>query len=139
MTSASPDTLTQAEYLELERKAPVHSEYIDGRMFAMSGASRRHNLITMNLSAALHGQLKDRPCEVYASDMRVKGAATGMYTYPDVVAVRGEPQLEDDLFDTLLNEWVLSDLCDPAATLHLPSIEGVPLDDIYDRVDFADR
>ena len=52
-------------------------------------------------------QLKERPCEVYPSDMRVKVSETGLYTYPDVTVVCGEPQLEDDRRDTLLNATVI--------------------------------
>src|SRR5437870_9211661 len=95
------------EYLRLERQAEHKSEYLNGEIFAMSGASRKHNLLTTNISTSLNQQLRGRPCEVYASDMRVKVTATGLYTYPDVVVVCGEPQLEDDYLDTLLNPTVL--------------------------------
>ena len=73
----------------------------------MSGASRKHNLLTTNISSSLHQQLKGRPCEVYSSDMRVKVTRSGLYTYPDVVVVCGEPKFEDDYLDTLLNPTVL--------------------------------
>lgn len=95
------------EYLRLERQSEYKSEYLNGEIFAMTGASRKHNLITTNISSSLNGQLKGRPCEVYAVDMRVKVRATGLYTYPDVVVVCGEPQFEDDFVDTLLNPTFL--------------------------------
>jgi Uma2 family endonuclease len=95
------------EYLRLERQAEYKSEYLNGEIFAMTGASRKHNLITTNISRELSQQLKARPCEVYAVDMRVKVRATGLYTYPDVVVVCGEPEFEDDFVDTLLNPTVL--------------------------------
>src|SRR6185503_6959661 len=87
------------EYLRLERQAEYKSEYLNGDIFAMSGASRKHNLITTNISGELRQQLKTRPCEVYAADMRVKVRATGLYTYPDVAIVCGESQFEDDYVD----------------------------------------
>lgn len=99
--------LTAAEYLAIERQAAGRSEFLDGETFAMSGASRRHNLICVNVAAELRNQLRDRPCEVYAADMRVKVAATGLYTYPDVVVVCGEPEFEDAELDTLLNPTLL--------------------------------
>jgi len=99
--------ISPQEYLRLERQAEYKSEYLNGEIFAMSGASRKHNLLTTNISTSLNQQLRGRPCEVYASDMRVKVTATGLYTYPDVVVVCGEPQLEDDYLDTLLNPTVL--------------------------------
>ncbi len=85
--------LTPAEYLLIERKAAYKSEYLAGEMFAMVGASRKHNLIAGNIFGELRQQLKGRPCEVYTNDMRVSIPATGLYTYPDVIAVCGEPQL----------------------------------------------
>jgi Uma2 family endonuclease len=99
--------VTPEEYLALERKAEYKSEYLHGEIFAMTGASRKHNLIAVNILGELHRQLKGKPCEVYPSKMRVKVAATGLYTYPDVVVVCGEPQFEDDYLDTLINPTVL--------------------------------
>jgi len=98
---------TPQEYLRLERRAEYKSEYLNGEIFAMTGASRKHNLITTNISSLLHGQLKASPFEVYAAAMRVKVRASGLYTYPEVVIVCDEPQFEDDFVDTLLNPAVL--------------------------------
>ena len=111
---ATQSDLTPEEYLALERKATTKSEYLDGRMYAMSGASRAHNLITMNISSGLHAQLRERACEVYANDMRVKVSPTGLYTYPDVVVVCDEPRLEDSVSDTLLNPTVLVEVLSPS-------------------------
>lgn len=101
--------LTPDEYLAVERRNEYKSEYIDGEMLAMTGASRRHNLITFNVVKALGRQLEGRPCEGYANDMRVRIPKRG-YVYPDVVVVCGEPQLEDDYFDTLLNPTALIEI-----------------------------
>ena len=91
----------------LEREHEERHEYFDGELFAMSGASRRHNLIVTNLVRELSLHLKDRPCEVYSSDMRVKVDVTGLYTYPDVVIACETPQCEDEQVDTLLNPTVV--------------------------------
>ncbi len=99
--------LTPEQYLASERKASVKSEYDNGFIHAMAGASRPHNLISSNLNREIGSQLKDRPCEVYISDMRVCVSQTGLYTYPDVVAVCGEPHFQDGEFDTLLNPTVI--------------------------------
>jgi Uma2 family endonuclease len=106
--------ISPEEYLALERKAEYKSEYLNGEIFAMTGASRKHNLIATNIVASLSQQLRARPCEVYASDMRVKVVATGLYTYPDVVVVCGEPKLEDDYLDTLLNPTLLVEILSPS-------------------------
>ncbi len=107
MPSQAEARLTPQEYLALERETPYKSEYFNGAMFAMSGASRRHNLISLNIGAEFRTQLRHRPCEVYTSDMRVKIRTTGLYTYPDVVVVCDEPAFEDMTGDTLLNPTVL--------------------------------
>lgn len=99
--------LTPEEYLALERKAEIKSEYFDGQMFAMSGATREHTKIVVNVVTELNTQFRDRPCEVYALDMRTKVSATGFYTYPDIAAVCGEPEFEDAQLDTLINPQLI--------------------------------
>ena len=110
MSTLPKNHITPEQYLEIERKAEFKSEYYQGEMFAMSGARRAHNLIATNTVGELYQQLLERPCEVYSSDMRVKVSSTGLYTYPDVVVVCGEPQFLDNEFDTLLNPKVLVEI-----------------------------
>jgi Uma2 family endonuclease len=107
MASAAREILSEQEYLALERAAATRSEFFSGQMFAMAGGKRSHNLIASNVIASLNTQLTDRPCQVYPSDMRVKVAATGLYTYPDVSVVCGEERFEDDEEDTLLNPTLI--------------------------------
>ena len=103
MSSQRTTLLSPDEYLELERRAERKSEYFQGEMFAMSGASRRHVVIVNNLGGELRQRLKQQPCEIYSNDMRLRVAPNGLYTYPDVIIVCGEPQFADDQSDTLLN------------------------------------
>jgi Uma2 family endonuclease len=107
MSAAEKTRLTASEYLNLERKSEIRHEFFRGEIFAMSGASREHNLIAGNLNGEIRSQILERRCESYASDMRVQIEATGLYTYPDVVVVCGEPRFEDRHVDTLLNPTVL--------------------------------
>jgi Uma2 family endonuclease len=106
--------ISPQEYLRRERLAEYKSEYLNGEIFAMTGASRQHNRITINISSSLNLQLKGRPCETYAVDMRVKVRASGLYTYPDVAVACGEPQFEDSEFDTLLNPTLLVEVLSPS-------------------------
>ena len=109
--SAIPKTkLTPEEYLEFERKSEERHEYFDGEIFAMSGAKRNHNKITTNLSGLIWQHLKGKNCENYSNDMRVFIPATGLYTYPDLVVVCGEPKFQDDVFDTLLNPVLIVEI-----------------------------
>ena len=81
-----------------------------GEMFAMSGASREHNLIANNIGGEARSRLRGRPCEVYGSDMRVRVTKTGLYTYPDLSIACDKPQFADDHVDTLLTPKVLFEI-----------------------------
>jgi Uma2 family endonuclease len=113
--STQPKTfITPEQYLEIERKAEFKSEYYQGEMFLMAGASIPHNRLVGNLFAGLHQQLRSRPCSVFSNDMRIFVALTGLYTYPDVVAVCGELQILDTQKDTLLNPSVIAEVPSPS-------------------------
>jgi Uma2 family endonuclease len=105
--------LTPEEYLTIERRSEIRSEYLNGEMFAMSGSSREHNLIVTNLSREISSQLRSRPCETYTNDQRVHIPATGTYTYPDLVVACGEPRFQDQQFDTLLNPAAIIEVLSP--------------------------
>ena len=122
-TPAAQTRLTPEEYIAFERKALpdpeiIRHEYINGELIAMSGASRVHNLITINVSAALHSRLRGSKCETYANDMRVSTPTTTSYFYPDVVVVCEEPRFEDDVFDILLNPIILVEVLSPSTELY---------------------
>ena len=118
MSSLPKTFLTPEQYLEIERKAEFKSEYYNGEMFAMSGAKLPHNLIKMNVGAEFRQQLRSRPCRVVSSDQRVLVAPTGLYTYPDVVVVCGEPRLLDGELDTLMNPTVIVEVLSPTTELY---------------------
>lgn len=94
--------IAEEEYLEAERKAPYKSEYFDGQVFAMSGASRWHSLISGNTFREASTALLGR-CEVHGSDMRLRVPETRLYTYPDMTVVCGDPQFAGKKQDILLN------------------------------------
>ena len=108
---------TPEEYITRERKAFHKSEYLDGQIFAMSGASRVHSLITSNISNTLYNQLVGSDCEVHSSDMRVQPSPIA-YFYPDVVVAWGEPRFEDDVYDTLLNPIVIVEVLSPSTAAY---------------------
>jgi Uma2 family endonuclease len=114
MSALAESAYTPEQYLALERHASYKSEYVNGGIFAMAGASKEHNQIAFNLAGELHRQLKNRPCLAYLSDLRVKVSATGLYTYPDVAALCDEPDFEDAQMDTLLNPSVIIEILSPS-------------------------
>jgi Uma2 family endonuclease len=98
---------TVEEYLAIEESSAVRHEFYDGEIFAMAGASLRHNRIAGNIYATLRARLEGSACEVFASDLRGRTPG-GLYTYPDVLVVCGGVELSaDDRLDTVLNPTVI--------------------------------
>lgn len=107
--------LTPDEYLAFERtQTDARHEYLNGAVTMVAGASLEHNRIVANLVATMHAQMRGRPCDVFSSDMRVHISATGLYTYPDIAALCGEPRLEGDASDILLNPAVIMEVLSPS-------------------------
>ena len=75
------------DYLAGEPEAQVRHEYVNGQVYAMAGATLRHNTISLNLALSLKSQLRGRPCTPYMSDVKVqvRTLASESYYYPDVV------------------------------------------------------
>ena len=113
MSTVPKTFVTPEEYLELERKAEYKSEYYNGEIFAMSGASRRHNAIAMHLYGIMDRHLRARKCQGYPSDMRVL-APDGLYTYPDLSATCEEPRYADTYLDTLVNPTLIVEILSPS-------------------------
>lgn len=118
MPSIPSGSVTAEEYLEQERAAATKSEYFNGLVIAMSGASFAHNYIASNLMGLLIPLLKGSGCRVLGSDMRVYAEALNSYTYPDLTVLCGEPRLQDGKMDTLLNPYVLIEILSPS-TRHI--------------------
>jgi len=98
----------------MERQSDIRHEYLNGEVFAMTSASLRHNTIVSNLAGILYVQLRGRPCRAYVADLRLRVTKTGLYTYPDLVVVCGEPQLADAHLDTLLNPTLIVEVLSPS-------------------------
>ena len=113
---------TIEEYLAMERKSEERHEYIDGLIYAMAGESPAHGDICVNLIAELRTQLRGTPCRVWTKDAKVlSGPAIrssrsmkGMFSYPDLVVVCGEPKFLDKRRDVLLNPQVIIEVLSPS-------------------------
>ncbi len=114
MTAILKRKMTAKEYLEIERRAEHKSEFYNGEMFAMAGASKAHNLIVGNLLRSLGNRLEARNCNVYPSDIRVKIERINKYTYPDVSVTCGKEVHEDDREDVLLNPILIVEILSPS-------------------------
>ena len=99
-TPESLPRLTAAEYLDWENQQEIRHELVDGYLYAMTGASLRHDEISMNLAAALHNHLVGSSCRVYKSDIKVQVANN--YYYPDIIVRCDDGQ-------SIANEFSLAD------------------------------
>ena len=98
---------TPEQYLAMEERSDTKSEFYRGEIFAMAGASIDHNTIAGNVFAALHRHLRGKPCRPFTSDMRLLVQSNGLYTYPDVTVVCGEPLFFEGRTDTVMNPTLL--------------------------------
>ena len=105
-----PRYLTPDEYLLIERRAEIKSEYVDGVMYAMAGASPNHNIVLSNLITELNLPLRPTPCLVFPSDMKVRIPDRRKYLYPDVSVVCRQPVYADDDKDVLLNPLLVVEI-----------------------------
>lgn len=83
------------EYLELEKSTNEKFEFWKGNVWSMSGASSSHNRIVRNLITEVELQLREKNCEVFPSDMRIKVPDYSPYRYPDLTAVCGKAEIEN--------------------------------------------
>lgn len=104
---------TAAEYLANERRAETKSEFLNGEIIAMVGASPTHVRLNSNVQGRLFMQLDGKPCEVFAQDLRVAINEAGDYVYPDVV-VGCAAEFDGD---NLLNPRVIIEVLSPSTRL----------------------
>jgi Uma2 family endonuclease len=103
MATAALNRYTPEEYLALERHAEFRSEYIDGRIIAMTGGSIPHNYIVGNIYAGLLARFLGGPCHIFFADVKVRFGRGTNYTYPDVMALCGAPGYGDEHKEVLTN------------------------------------
>lgn len=113
MSAVPTKRYTPQEYLELERQAETKSDYCRGEILARDRPNVWRATISGNILAIIWWQIRGQIVEVYSSDMRATVPRRSFYTYPDVSAVRGEPQFDDEYHDTLVNPQVLVEVLSP--------------------------
>jgi len=107
--------LTEEEYLEFERNSDERHEYLDGHLILMAGESGEHGDISANLMGSLVSQLRGKSCRARTKDTKVRSGprpttlrrTKGLYSYPDIVVICGEPQYLDDHRDVVTNPKVI--------------------------------
>ena len=101
------------EYVRFEAYSNVRHEYLDGQIYAMAGGTPEHGAMAVRITSSLLGQLGDRRCAVYSSDVRVRVAATGLTSYPDASVVCGQEERDATDRNALTNPIVLVEVLSP--------------------------
>jgi Uma2 family endonuclease len=107
MVLATTKRYTVAEYLELEALAEFKSEFVDGEILPMAGASAKHNILTGKFHARILLALEDLDFSVFMSDMRLWIHEYNRYTYPDVMAIAGKPIFTDEKQTAITNPCLI--------------------------------
>jgi Uma2 family endonuclease len=118
----SKPKMTIDEYLTFERAAEERHQYIDGEIFAMAGESPVHGDVSLNLAGVFYNQLKGKPCRARTKDTKVRSGPTpmpprstmGMFSYPDIVVICGEPEYHDAFKDVVLNPTAIAEVLSPS-------------------------
>jgi Uma2 family endonuclease len=112
-----PYRYTPRQYLVRERRAEYRSEYFDGEVVAMAGASERHVAIAQNISAHLYFRVRGG-CRVYQTDLKVQLDLGTGYAYPDVMVLCGEPRFVDRVHDVVTNPTVVFEVLSRGTERH---------------------
>lgn len=96
--------LSPQAFLDMEMASPERHEYVDGEVFAMTGTTASHNVITLNLAALIRNHVRGGPCRAYAMDIKLRIEAANCYFYPDLMVTCTEA---DRLSQHVMNEPVL--------------------------------
>ena len=105
---------TPEEYLELERAAEFKSEYYNGEIYAMSGSSPQHSIISVNLIREISTHLRGKKCQPFDKDMKIGAKQSWFYYYPDASVICGEPTYRDNQQDVCTNPRVIFEVLSPS-------------------------
>lgn len=105
-----PSYVSPEEYLEAERLAETKSDYLNGIVVAMAGAKYRHNIVVVNVLGEIRNALRDSPCIVFGSDMKVRIEKANCFRYPDVSAICGPIDFYDQAEDVYCNPQFLCEV-----------------------------
>jgi Uma2 family endonuclease len=122
MSMPRPEPIvTVDDYLTRERASLERHEFLDGRVVAMAGESDAHGIITVNITGSFYNQLRGTRCQARAKDTKVRSGpipmpghgTRGLFSYPDIVVICGEPEYHDAFQDVILNPVAIVEVLSP--------------------------
>jgi len=122
MAAPKSKSYTVDQYLAMERAAHERHVFVDGEVFAMGSESGAHGDISANLVGILGSQVKGTPCRARTKATKVRSGPVpmpgqsmqGMFSYPDIVVICGEPEYHDAFQDIVINPTTIVEVLSPA-------------------------
>lgn len=102
--------LSYADYLTLERETDLRHEFLGGEAWAMAGGTLRHSKVMTNLTVAFGAALRGRRCQPYNSESKIHIVDTGLFTYPDLSVICGQPHRSPEDRNAATNPTLLAEV-----------------------------
>jgi Uma2 family endonuclease len=105
---------SKEEYLDMEAAADYKSEYYNGEIFAMSGGSPKHSIISFNLIREIGKGIRNKNCTGFESNMKLEIPEADAYVYPDLMVVFGDIELAENASDAITNPVLIIEVLSPS-------------------------
>jgi len=114
MKAIARETFSLEYYLKQEEQADFKSEYLDGKIIPMTGGTTNHNQIAVNITTELNIALKNLDYRVYMGDVRLWMPEKQIFTYPDIMVIKGSPIYYENRKDTIVNPTLIIEVLSPS-------------------------
>jgi Uma2 family endonuclease len=114
MKAIARETFSLEYYLKQEEQADFKSEYLDGKVIPMTGGTTNHNQIAVNITTELNIALKNLDYRVYMGDVRLWMPERQIFTYPDIMVIKGSPIYYENHKDTIVNPTLIIEVLSPS-------------------------
>ena len=114
MKAIARETFSLEYYLKQEEQADFKSEYLDGKIIPMTGGTTNHNQIAVNITTELNIALKNLDYRVYMGDVRLWMPERQIFTYPDIMVIKGSPIYYENRKDTIVNPILIIEVLSPS-------------------------
>ncbi len=105
---------SKESYLDFERNQDNRHEFLDGNVYAMAGESLNHSKICFSLYRIVGNELRGKRCNGFSPNMKIATSDRGLFAYPDLAVVCGDPELFDNRKDIITNPTVIFEVLSPS-------------------------
>ncbi|MBD2288621.1 MAG: Uma2 family endonuclease [Microcystis sp.] len=98
---------TPEEYLALEETSEDKNEYRQGEIIPMVGATTNHNQIAGNFYRRFPLTINNQDYYTYMETVRLWLSDYSIYTYPDVMVIKGQPLYQGNSQSNVINPLII--------------------------------